>query len=240
VLIESKAPLTAPLPVLQRSVKVVPFLEPTIDAVAPQVLAFTPGASITLSGANLVGRDTVVVFQGNPAAAQTPVAIGSGASVSVVLPALTAGINTLRVVRRIDLGVTPKTSLAESNVASFILQPLIRRAPVAPHDYLIQVGAADASVPPRRAVTLRLDPAITATQKISLLLNQLNPPPGQAPRSYLFDAAAAGLTLPDQVLVQTQGVAAGDYLVRIRVDGADSPLDVDPLTQTFAAPKVTF
>jgi hypothetical protein len=240
VLIETKAPIVAALPVLTRNLSVAPFLEPTIDSVFPQILAFAPSIALTISGSNLLGRNTVVVFDGNPQSPQTPRPLGGGASVSVTIPPLQAGINTLQVVRRIDLGVNPMTPFVQSNIASFILQPVIRRAATPPNDYLITVGAPDNSIsPPRIPITVTLDPAIIATQKISLLLNQLNPPAGQAPRSYMFDAAASDLTPPDQVLIQTQGVPTGDYLVRIRVDGADSPLDVDPNTKAFITPKVT-
>ncbi|MGO9991364.1 MAG: DUF4255 domain-containing protein [Steroidobacteraceae bacterium] len=241
VLIETKAPIVAALPVLSRKLVIAPYLEPTIDAVAPQIFPFAPGATIALSGSNLPGRNTVVIFDGAPASPQTPTAVGNGAKVTVPLPVLTAGINTLRVVRQIDLGVIPKTPFVESNVASFILQPVISRDPNPPNNYLIQIGAADNSVaPPRIPVTVTVAPAFLATQKISLLLNELNPPAGTAPRSYMFDAAAADLAPPSKVVVQTQGVPAGDYLVRIRIDGADSVLDVDPVTRVFKTPKVTF
>ncbi len=241
VLVETRAPVVAALPVLSRALVVVPFLEPTIDSVAPQTMAFIPGGSITISGSNLIGRDTVVIFDGNPGSPQAPTPLAGGASVSALVPPLAAGINTLRVVRRIDLGVNPPAPFVESNVASFILQPVIRRAAAAPHDYLVTVGPPDTSVSPARVpVTLTLDPAILSTQKISLVLNELNPPLGRAPYSYMFDAAAADLSPPDHVLVNTQGVASADYLVRVRVDGADSPLDIDPATLAFATPKVSF
>jgi hypothetical protein len=241
VLIETKAPIVAPLPVLTRNLLVRPFTEPTIESVDPQIIAFAPGVTMTIAGFNLVGRDTVVIFDGNPSSPQTPTTIGDGATVKVSLPAVPAGINTLRIVRQIDLGVIPKTRFVESNVASFILQPVIRRDPVAPHGYLIQVGTPDTTfTPPRVPVTVTLDPVIAATQKISLLLNELSPPPGIAPRSYMFDAAAADLTPPDKALIYTQGVATGDYLARIRVDGADSSLDIDPVSKAFVTPKVKF
>jgi hypothetical protein len=240
VLIETKAPVVAPLPVLTRNLQVRPFTEPTIESVDPQIITLSAGV-LTIAGFNLVGRDTVVIFDGNPSSPQTPTTIGDGATVKVSLPALPAGINTLRIVRQIDLGVIPKTRFVESNVASFILQPVIRRDPVAPHDYLIQVGTPDTTfTPPRVPVTVTLDPAIAATQKISLLLNELSPPAGIAPRSYMFDAAAADLTPPDKALIYTQGVATGDYLARIRVDGADSSLDIDPVSKAFVTPRVKF
>jgi hypothetical protein len=241
VLIETRAPVVAPLPVLSRNFVVTPFLEPTIESVSPQIFAFDPAAILTIAGSNLPGRDTVVIFDGNPGSPQTPTVAGNGASITVTLPTLPAGLNTLRVVRQVDLGTSPKTPFVESNVASFILQPVIRRAPAAPFDYQISVGSPDNNfTPPRVPVTVQLDPAVTATQRISLLLNELNAPAGQVPSSFMFDAAAADITPPNQVLVFTQGVPAGDYLARIRVDGADSPLDTDPVSEAFVGPKVTF
>jgi hypothetical protein len=240
VLIETKAPVAAALPVLSRKVVVVPFLEPTIDAVSPQIAPYAATLKLTLSGSNLPGRNTVVVFDGNPGAPQALTPIGDGAQVTVTVPTLTAGLNTLRVVRQINLGVTPETPFVESNVGSFILQPVIRRKPAPSTDYLIHVGPVDNSVtPPRVPVTLTVDPAITSTQKISLLLNELNVPAGTTPRSYMFDAVAADLAPPNTVVIQTQGVPAGTYLARLRIDGADSPLDVDPVTRAFVAPTVT-
>jgi Pvc16 N-terminal domain len=241
VLIETHAPVTAPLPVLTRNLVVVPFLEPTIQSVNPQMLPYASGASLTLMGTNLPGRDTVVIFGGAPDSPQTPTVTGNGASVTVPLPTLTAGVNTVQVVRQVNLGVTPETPFVQSNAASFILQPVIRRAPMPPNDYLISVGSPDNSTtPPRVPVTATVDPVFTATQKVSLLLNELNAPAGQTPGTYMFDAVAADLAPPNQVLIYTQGVPAGDYLARIRVDGADSPLDIDSTTKAFVTPKVTF
>jgi hypothetical protein len=39
--------------------------------------------------------------------------------------------------------------------------------------------------------------------------------------------------------IRTRGVASGDYLVRVQVDGAESPLDLGPDGQ-FESPQATF
>ncbi len=230
-LIETKAPFTAPLPVLTQQVTVIPFLEPSIDAILPQLVAYTAGASVTIAGSNLLGKNTVVIFDGAPSAPQTPTPIGDGSVVTVTLPVLLAGINTLRVVRQVDLGESPLTTVVESNVASFVLQPIIKT---------ILVGAPDPTTH-LTPVTATLDPPLGAAQTISILLTEKNAAPGAALLSYAFDAAPQDITLPDTVIFRTQGVVTGkSYLVRVRVDGANSPLAVDPLTKKFTTPAVTF
>ncbi len=230
-LIETKAPFTAPLPVLTQKVTVIPFVEPSIDAILPQLVAYTAGASITIEGSNLLGKNTVVIFDGAPSTPQTPTMIGDGSAVSVTLPVLLAGINTLRVVRQVDLGESPLTTIVESNVASFVLQPIIKT---------ISVGAPDPTTH-LTPVTATLDPPLAATQTISILLAEKNAAPGAALLSYAFDAAPQDITLPDTVIFRTQGVVPGkSYLVRVRVDGANSPLAVDPVTKKFTTPVVTF
>ena len=241
LLIETTRPVIAPLPVLSRNLVVKPFVEPVIDAIAPQIVPYAPNATLIISGANLTGASTVVVFGGNAGAPQTPTVIGTGAAVSVTLPPLSAGLNTLTVVRQVQFDATPPVTFAQSNVATFMLQPRVRRSATPPNNYLITLGAPDNSVtPPIVPVTVTLDPALVATQKVSLLLNRLDPPAGTAPQSYMFDAAADGIALPDSVTINTQGVPGGLYLVRVRVDGVDSPLDLDPGTHAFVTPQVQF
>ena len=241
VLIETTKPVVAPLPVLSRNLMVKPFVEPVIDSVVPQIVPYAPNATLMIAGSNVTGSSTVVVFGGNSGAPQTPTVIGTGAAVSVTLPVLNAGLNTLTVVRQVQFDAGSPVTFAQSNTATFMLQPRIRRNAAPPNDYLIAIGAPDNTVtPPVVAVTVTLDPALAATQKVSLLLNRLDPPAGTAPQSYRFDAAAGGIALPSSVTIDTQGVPSGKYLVRVRVDGVDSPLDVDPATHAFITPQVQF
>jgi hypothetical protein len=239
-LIETHAPSIAPLPVLTQRVTVIPFTEPSIDAVVPALLPFAAGSAITVVGGNLPGRNTVVIFDGNPSLPQTPTVIGKGDALSVPLPPLSAGINTLRVVRQVDLGETPLTTIVESNVASFVLQPVIKRGTVPPFAYDVTVGAVDPATH-LRPVTVKIDPPLTASQTVSLLLTELNAPAGKTPLSFMFDAAPGDIALPDTLVFRTAGVPAGrHYLTRVRVDGANSPLDVDPVTKQFTAPAAAF
>ncbi len=244
-LIETNAPLLAPLPVLNPVVTVIQFAEPSIDAIVPQLIPYAAGASLTIAGSNLTGQNTVVVFDGAPTSPQTATPIGAGATVSVPLPALTAGINTLHVARQVNLGESTLTNVVESNTASFALQPVIARGPNSPFPYQISVGAAvpppsGSTIPPTVPVTVTVEPALTTAQTVSLLLSQLTVAPGTTALSYAFDAAPEDITPPNTVVFDTQGVASGTYLVRVRVDGANSPLDIDATTKQFVSPTATF
>jgi hypothetical protein len=116
------------------------------------------------------------------------------------------------------------------------------------------------------AVRLGLGLAVQGNQRLVLLLNETPPPGDRAPRTASFgdpalliaaaDVPAGGTAaeLPpadqrSEVLVfATPGLGAGSYLVRVRIDGADSPLvqaaiapgadPSDPM-QPFVGPAIT-
>jgi len=240
VLIESTATVQAALPVLSRNLSVLQLLQPSITAVTPPHLPWAATLSLTLTGTNLTGPGVAVVFDNNPAAPQVPQVLGSaGSEVTATVPALPAGINTLRVVQQVAVGAPPAKNVVESNVSLFYLQPVIRQGPAPPDDDLITVGPADTTqTPPVTPVTVQLDPALDSTQQVQLLLNELAPPPGTVPLSFTFDATASQITA-HSVTFATSGTRPGAYLVRVRVDGAESLLRTDPVTQAYAHPVVT-
>ncbi|MEL6469504.1 MAG: Pvc16 family protein [Cyanobacteria bacterium J06623_4] len=98
------------------------------------------------------------------------------------------------------------------------------------------------------AVRLRLAPVVSGSQTLTLLLNEIPAPTDRPARAYSYTQPALLLTpadipptgtaadvLPaDQrsevVVFSVPGATAGDYLVRIRVDGADSPLERAPIS----------
>jgi hypothetical protein len=126
----------------------------------------------------------------------------------------------------------------ESNVAAFVLRPRVV-APVAVANVQVTGPAALRSAD----LTVTLEPAVGATQRVVLLLNELQPP-ASPPDGSVPPASGYAFVAPTRLNLQSppasppgasasvtfrvSGVRAGRYLVRVQVDGAESPLDVAP------------
>jgi hypothetical protein len=232
VLIESKKPVKSALPVTSRNLVVLPFNPPAIESITPQIVPYAAGAAIELRGQSLMQPGMTALF-GNGQTASV-VSTPDPGRARVTLPALAAGVNTVRLVRHVDLGSPPQRVFTESNVGAFILQPVLKRtAGPPPQPYDVTVSALAGGI---TQIQLKVEPDAGPQQRVELLLNQLNPPPGPQ-LFYTIQAAPADITAGGNVafrgIVQT-----GTYLLRVRIDGAESPLDVDGAGQ-FTGPQVT-
>jgi hypothetical protein len=149
---------------------------------------------------------------------------------------LQAGTQTVQVVHRAPTD-TPKAPpwSAESNAETFELRPHITSVSLAN----VQ-GSGDE---PRSAnIIARLRPQVGKAQRVTLLLDERLPPDTRPPRYYSFDApprtqptdpeTRALLTIP------VSGLLPGRYLVRVRVDGAESPLGFNSATGQHDSPRV--
>ena len=221
VLIESSKKTKSAKPVNKRSLFVLPFRRPVIDDVSPQIVM--PGAPLTLSGHNLKADLTKVTFGTNLV---DPASL-SDVTLQVVPPAdLLPGVNTVQVVQQLDFGtpVEPHRGF-ESNVAAFILGPKI----TTPQPINVAAGTT---------LTLGIIPPVGRAQRVSLLLGDLSI--SILPRSATGPATTASLDFPIPA-----DVPHLSYPVRVQVDGAQSPLDIDtdPKSPTFnqytGGPKVT-
>lgn len=229
VLIDRDIPVAAPLRVrVPANVYVQQLRTPVIAQVLSQASAAAPivagqpiftGYIVVLAGTMLQGASTVVQIDGAEALATV-----TDTQVSVPLPAaLLAGTHSVQIIQQLAMGnpAVPHDVIA-SNVAAFVLQPKV-------------TATATAS-----AVTLNVTPPVGKRQRVQLLLNQLVAP-GTTPATYSFEALSRDVSgAPDQTAtldVPISGVVAGTYLVRVRVDGAESVLDVDA-AGTYNAPSV--
>lgn len=222
VQIESQQARRAALPVRQRRVYAQTMRSPRIDEVYRQppllnsmIAAAEEGETVRLIGANLAGADTSVTMDGAVAAitAQTPDHI----DVTVPTGQLASGIHTLQVVQGLTLrgphGEPMPHQGFGSNAVGFQLLPKI-------------TGAAGASGGPG-LISVPVQPAVRAIQERSLLLGDTVVPgapvqPGSAPVSNVL------FQLPQP---PNPAIASGTHLMRVRIDGAESRLQVD-LNQT--------
>ncbi len=220
VLIEEELTPRAALPVRQRQVFAVPVQQAFIETVTPQVLP--AGATLTLQGQALKGEVTRLKF-GDILADPATV---TERQITVALPAsLQPGVRTVQVIHDFDFGTPNEPHRGfESNVVPFILQPTITTAP----PFTAARGGT---------LTLSLAPPIGREQSVALLVgDHAIPLPTRLPTGPPA-ASTFGFAIPSDF-------PAGTFLLRVRVDGADSALDVDtnklsPTYNQYIGPTVT-
>ncbi|EFH84854.1 DUF4255 domain-containing protein [Ktedonobacter racemifer] len=222
VLIESEdRPVEAP-PVLQRKLYVLPFNQPMIDSMTPQMIDSTPGAKLTLQGHNLRADHTLVLFGDIEA---TPDPGMTNERLVVTVPAgVRAGLQSLQVIQPIYIGIPPArhTSVEfESNIAAFVLRPSINKS-----GGVYQITATSTNV------TLQANPIVGKDQRVVLLLSQVS---NDLSTTYTFLAPSRSAD-SNSITVPIQNVPTGDYLARIRVNDAESALDIS--AGNYSGPKV--
>ncbi|MCE9672835.1 DUF4255 domain-containing protein [Myxococcus stipitatus] len=227
VLLEADTAPRAPAPPVRRIASRVSALrQPVIDS----LLSLAPGATEPAAGQPiLVGHQLILRGLGLQARTFAPeqdtrVRIGdaeltptslSDTEVRVVLPAtLRSGVQRLQLVHR-EHGASLN---AESSALAFVLRPDCAFTKVA------------------GGIQVDVTPPVQKGQQAVLLLNQYDAPSGQ-------EGAAYSLPIPvtataSSFTVDTSAVAAGEYLVRLQVDGAESVLDFDEGTGRYAQPRL--
>ncbi len=238
VLIESTTQAQSALPVRSYNVYPLPFRQPVIDDV---IAADGPGTPILSSkdvrirGQRLRGDDTRVRVAGIELSGNDLTL--SDREISFSLPAAArAGLGGAQVAHYLALGTPPTAHRGiESNLAAFILQPQITQNG---GGYEIDIIPAAGDVP--RLLRVQLAPPVDPEQRVQLLLNELGSPGNRAARAYNIDALSrtAGSPASAQIDFPIPDVLDGDYLVRVRVDGAESPLDYTAPTG-YTDPRIT-
>jgi hypothetical protein len=244
VLIESEESARAALPVRTRNLYVVPFRQIVVDQVRSAEGSEVPivqGSTIVIEGRKLRGEKTEVHIGDS---ISEPVAEDIGdTEIRLALPAgLRAGVLGLQVVHPRLMGTPPVAHRGvESNLAPFVLHPLIRKKSDGTPDVSVSATVATDGT---RATIVRIDPNVGRAQRGLLFLNEYDPPSTRAARAYSFQAVPRPPSDPpesDALTFPIKGVAAGDYVLRVQIDGADSPLERDPnpAKPIYSGPKVT-
>jgi hypothetical protein len=235
VLIESARKGRSAPPVRSRAVYAVPFRRPAVEDILSQAPAppnapfssdqpILSGYRLALAGAQLKGGATSVLLDG----AELPPAQVQVADNRIIFPlptSLAAGAHSVQVIQPLAMGVPPAPHRGvESAPAFFQLHPTVTGNVTA--DVTDGQGASD-STPRAGSVTVPVAPAVGAAQQVTLLLNEFAPPAGRPPRAYRFTLPPnqPGLVYPlNLVTIDFDGVLPATYLVRVQVDGAESPL----------------
>ena len=247
VLIESEDSTHSALPVRARNIYIASFRQPEIEVVVSAAGPNEPIVStstIVISGKRLLGDITQVTIAGidvTPAAPDL-----TDTRISVKLPAgVRAGVQGLQVVQPRLIGTPPVAHPGvQSNLAAFVLHPTINKKLDNTPDVSVSPVTIAGDGTRSADITLKLTPNVTKTQRAVLLLNELNLPSDRAARAFSFDAAShnkpADPDETDTLVFPFKGVAQADYLMRVQIDGADSPLEpsADVNNPVFVGPKV--
>jgi hypothetical protein len=236
VLIESKRPTRAALPVRVRQLYVDTLRAPRIARVLSQAVVGGP----ILSNEPILSRTRLVLRGTQLRGDHTLVRIGAtttepdstsleDSQIMVAIPAgVPAGVQSVQVIHERELGVPPTLHHGtSSNLVAFLLRPEI-----------VNVGPGGSP----RSLELQVAPPLEPKQRAIVLLNQLDAVSGAMPRAYSFPVPPQTFGSPPaasgQLNVPIEGVEAGKYLVRLQVEGAESPVFPDA-SGRYAEPSVT-
>lgn len=244
VLIEGRDIARPALPVRDRNIYVVNFRQPIIAKILSQsavdrpFLPYQPiltGHRLRIEGSQLRGGEETQIRIGQIDLPLDPNNISDTQIDFVLDNTVTAGVKGLQVVQTMKIS-TPERDygFVESNIAAFILRPAI-------------TGEVTVATDPNNGnvLTVPVSPIVGSNQRVILLLNQL--PTGDSAdanlRAYTFvapsrDADTSAIAIP------VFNVQAGEYLIRLQVDGAESLLTVDsdpdsPTFNQYIEPTVT-
>ena len=220
VLIEADETPRRPLPVRERSIRVIPFQRARIDAVEAEsgaTDAVQMGDAIVLRGFQLGGEieriRVGVVDDLEPAPAT---ATSTSVAVALTDPRLRAGVLGVQILY---------VGGSASNVAPLVLRPRITRS--VGDEYDITVADLETEPGGTRSATIEvtLVPQVEPQQRVELFLNQVRPATGPGV-AYRFEAEErSGATGTVRFVVA--GVESGTYLLRVQVGGAETLLDLE-------------
>jgi hypothetical protein len=217
VLIESRRPRKAALPVRKALVYALPYRVPSIESIAPQRV-LSQGA-ITINGRNLKGQVTRLRFmidRDHEILSEVD-SVKNDQIVATLPKKLLAGVNTVEVVHCLELGEEEppeKHKGFQSNSEPFMLLP--------------QIIAPPLSVTQGGILKLRANPPLGRRQRASLLLGERTIPVPPLSPTGPDTSEELNITIPADF-------PKGLYFLRLKVDGAESPLKVEenPLSPDF-------
>ncbi|HAA30307.1 MAG TPA: DUF4255 domain-containing protein [Cyanobacteria bacterium UBA8553] len=238
IFIEGEQPGARALPVRDRRSLVMPYSQVIVDRVVSQRGKLEPilaDSTLLILGRQLYDRITLVRIGG------VEIAVEAQSSSQIVFPltlvppgVLRAGVQSLQVVHPGPrMHVSGPYRGIESNLAAFVLRPTISSISVS--------NVQDDRNDTRSAnVTVEFNLTVNPGQIVVLILNEWSV---DSPFTCMFKASARQEEVME-LTIPVDKVKAGEYLVRVQVDGAESLLntDTDPDSPTFnwyISPRIT-
>lgn len=254
VLIENRKPLRpTPLPVREPMLYVQPLQQPHIERIQPVASEESPqkilsGEQLAIIGRNLLGEITFVNI-GSERVEHEKFVSATPSQITLTVPgALLAGIHGAQVIHEIMMGKPPQPHKGfSSNVEAFVLSPKV-------------VAVSAEGTPSAVSISIELKPAVGESQQVVLLLNHISE---TGHRTYRFtewemepeneedaiaedgDESSSGNEEGTNEIVNTSllkfsvtDVPSGKYLVRVQVDGAESPVSQNEEGASYNMPFV--
>jgi len=220
VLIENEKPSRVALPVQQPLIYVQPFKQPVITKVSSRATAIEPiidnqkilaGYDLVIKGTQLKGDLNSVNISGEQYDNFLKI---ENDELIIPVPDIKAGLHSVQIIHELNMGSPPTPHRGfTSSAEAFVLSP--------------QIDSVSEVAGDTKQLQIQITPEIKEAQKVSLFLDELASP---TPKSYIFnfkpDADSNTINIP------IEDAEAGDYLVRLRVDNAESWIANDYQTPT--------
>jgi hypothetical protein len=193
-----------------------PLSQPSIE----QAIATTksPGEQMIITGTTLIIRgkrlrgDITRIRLGNTETLLVPQDVKETQISLLVPPDLYPSVQSLQVVH-LTMGNTGQTDrIVESNVAAFVLHPTITAFVAEVENSGNNLRSAE--------ITVKFHPQVGKAQRVVLLLSDVS---ASSLVAYSF-LVAPRTEDTDAIVIPVKNVKPGTYIVRVRVDGAESPL----------------
>ncbi|MEH1905618.1 MAG: DUF4255 domain-containing protein [Nostoc sp.] len=203
--------------------------EPVIEKVtmpAQPEAHITIGSTLLIQGKQLRG-DITKVRLSNIDKLFTPFDV-QDTQVSLQVPPLPAGVQTVQIIHETVVR-KEQHNLVESNVMAFVLHPKITVETL--HVTSLQGNDRDLR---SIDISVKFSSKVGKDQRVILQLNQISK---NEPIAYSC-LASTQTEDTDTIIIPLKNIKAGEYLVRVKVDGAESPLYKNQSGE-YDSPRIT-
>jgi hypothetical protein len=205
---------------------IVPFSQPEIEQVssaASPEQAIVAGGKLVIRGKRLRG-DVTKIRLGCTETLHTPQEIKETQISWQLPPDLYAGVHGFQVVHLAKAN-KPQPHHIESNVAAFVLHPTITASVTG-----VESSGEDSL---SAQITVIFQPKVGKLQRVVLLLHEMSP---HNPTAYSFPVAARTED-SESIKIPVKNIKPGKYIVRVEVDGSQSPVHINK-TGEYDSPLV--